>query len=252
MNTTTNTPLFSRKAFTISRVVAAIALFIAASSLLIANAGWFPRFMAPPTPQELDLALRRAGLGPEQVTAAGADALDIGDLFENAYAHLDNNATYTLAASNLAAAKAQYQDLLREVRSGVAIAQQQEDFATATAAYSDAQDDWADAQANFIAAATADLVSEETDVLDQLRANQRWHSLPLEFSVVERTEEQWVELREALANERIAEEAQQAPDQDAQLLLSQLRIQTNVSAAAAHLNSNLITNNSAWQNEMME
>lgn len=247
-----NTPLISRKAFTTSRIVAALALFIAATTLLVANAGWLPRFMAPPSANEVELALRQAGLGPEQLTAAGTDSIGIERIIQNAFAHLDNNVAYTSAARNLGLAKAEYQDLFREVRSGVATDQQQADFTAATVAYDNAKTAWATAQANLVEAVTAEQTTSQRTIIQQLAANQRWQALPLEFSVIERTEPQWIDLREALANERISADLGETPDPEATTLLSQLRANPTVATAAANLNTNLNTNMTAWNNELGE
>src|SRR5262245_52337918 len=57
---------------------------------------------------------------------------------------------------------------------------------------------------------------------------------------VERSESQWVDLREALANERISAADGVDPDANAHALLTQLRADPTVNAAASNLNANLI------------
>ena len=64
--------------------------------------------------------------------------------------------------------------------------------------------------------------------------------------MVDRTEVQWVQLRDYLANERIAEKLGEEPDANAQAALAQIRNNLAVSTAKANLDANLAVVELAW------
>ncbi len=85
----------------------------------------------------------------------------------------------------------------------------------------------------------------QRETLTAIRANAHW-KLPTEFLVVERTEAEWVELRAALANERIAARNEEAPNEQRQALLGTARANPAVAAAKTALDANLATVKQSW------
>ena len=83
----------------------------------------------------------------------------------------------------------------------------------------------------------------------QVRANDAW-TQPTPYLTVERTQEQWVALRDALANERISAEAGEAADDGAVALLEQVRSDPSVSAALANIDANLALITATWESEI--
>src|SRR5262249_37480178 len=98
---------------------------------------------------------------------------------------------------------------------------------------------------NAFNAATASLSTAQRTALTNIRANKDW-DVPTEFLLVNRPEAQWVLLRSALANERIAAAAGQPASADAQAALNTFRSQTQVAAAKAALDANLAATTTAW------
>ena len=69
----------------------------------------------------------------------------------------------------------------------------------------------------------------------------------LEFLVVDRSEAEWIQLREGLANERVAAKLGQAPDPIARAALAEFRSHPLVAAARANLDANLAVVTTAWE-----
>ncbi len=66
--------------------------------------------------------------------------------------------------------------------------------------------------------------------------------------MVNREQTEWVAVRDALANEKIAAKLGDTPDQAAQSALSTWRANGSVSAARVSLDTNLASVTTAWNN----
>jgi hypothetical protein len=200
-----------------------------------------------PTGAELGTHLYRVGLGPEPLAAAGVSAGQTTALVEAARLYLiDHEGDLNLADAAFASAKRERDRLTRLVRSGTGT---QDDLA----ALVQVRIDLANARSRRAAelgalldAATAGVSGQRRMALDSFSANASWKQ-PIEFHTVNRDQEDWVALREALANERIATRRQESPDDGAQALLQQLRADPAVSAARANLDANLVAVTAAWE-----
>jgi hypothetical protein len=199
-----------------------------------------------PSSSDLTMALYRTGLDPQSLTAAGLTAQQVGNLVSDVVAYMSNN-PFALANADNAheTAKVEYERLQRLVQSGTYAQADLTAYATATSLYSTAV---ATRQASLDAvreAGVADLSEAQRSKIMNIQSNQEWET-PLEFMVINRTQSQWVQLREALAHERIALERNQQVDPAIATLLSQLRVDSAVSTAKANLQANSVAISTAW------
>lgn len=200
-----------------------------------------------PTADELAAAMLRIGLGPAQLTAAGGSpstvATVVGDSLDEMIA---NPAAIELADAAFAESKQQCDLLKRVIQSGQATPEQIDAYAVAMTQLSLAEAQRQSVLNGLVSSATESLNESQQSTLAAIRGNGNW-DLPIEFLTVDRTEPQWVQLREALANERISAKLGQEPDPEAQSLLQQLRSDPSVATAKANLDANLTVVTVAWE-----
>ena len=223
---------------------------VAATSLLIwnestrrANAMVFPAL----TPTQLKVALYRVGLDPKSLTAAGVSSNSVAGLVNSTQNDLQTVQPQLDAAdSNVADLRQQVLSLEYTIQSGhgtqsdvTALANARTNLANVLATQQGLLDE-------LFNTATFNLSSPQKLILTRLRANRDWDA-SIEFQTVNRTEAQWVQLRDALANERISASHNEPANPDAQTLLVQLRSDPTVSAAISNLSVNLPSVNSAWE-----
>lgn len=181
--------------------------------------------------------LAAGGVAPDQTTAVVAAMRDW--MAQNPTAFADADARW---------AKATFarDSIVRKVQSGLA---SQEEIASCEPACTE----FTAAKANLDAvidgalrAATASLSPQAVALLTTIRTNRLTWSLPFEFDGVERTQQDWVTLREALDNERIATNRHEEPDADFQRFLSTARADPVVAAARTNLDTRLGGIQEAW------
>jgi len=196
---------------------------------------------------DLDVRLIRAGLDAKALAAAGVSANAATALVSAANAHLtDHTAALPNADAAFAAARRETDRLKRLIESGHGAQEDVGNYQTQNTALAAATADRDAALAAIVAAATAGLASDQKTALARIRANQTWKEVGVEFLVVERTEAQWVALRDALAAERIAAAAGDELPQATQTLLATARANGPVAAAHASLGTNLAGLTAAW------
>ena len=200
-----------------------------------------------PTATELSAALYRAGLDPEALTAAGvspnATTTLVGDVFDQM---LFNPGTLDLADSGFVGLKKQCDQLKRVIQSGQASAAQINAYSLARPALAQAKAQRQSVLSGLLEAGKADLSTSQQNALVAIHGNRSW-DLPIEFLLVDRSEADWVVLRDCLANERIAAKIQEDADPDAQAVLAQARSHPAVAAAKANLDVNLAVVRGAWE-----
>ena len=136
---------------------------------------------------------------------------------------VDYQASLNLADAAFANAKGRERDRLeRLVRSGTGTEDDLAALVQARVDFANAQTQRAAELTALLDAATAGVTGPHRATLEKLSANAPWKQ-PIEFHTVDRDQVDWVALREALANERIAAKRQETPDPGAQALLQQLR-----------------------------
>jgi hypothetical protein len=128
----------------------------------------------------------------------------------------------------------------------MATAQDVTDLGTAKSMLATAGSDRETALDAIFSAGTADLTGGEATVLATIRGNRAW-SLPIEFHAMDRSETAWVALRDALANEALAQEEGTSVDSAAATLLAAERADADVSAAKTSWDTNVAAVTSSWQ-----
>lgn len=194
----------------------------------------------------LGVVLHRTGLTPEAIAAAGlgaAGTVSIGGAAQLAHAGLVTSLReldHAVGQARNARDAAE-----RKIQSGKASAGEVAAFPGLEQAFASASAARDSAVNGLFASAAAGLSPTQRATLAAIRANAQW-KLPTEFLVVDRTEAEWVELRAALANERIAARNGEAPNPQCQALLGAARANPAVAAAKTALNANLASVKQSW------
>ncbi len=205
-----------------------------------------------PSGAQVAHGLLRAGLDPEALTAAGLSAGAVTTLISDAYGHLvDSPGVIDLADAAYAQAKPECDRLERLVRSGRANPEEINACVAARMAVTLAESQRESLLGDMFSAGTWGLSEAQRSTLAAIRSNSNW-DLPTEFLVVDHTEAEWVQLREALANERIAAKLGEDPDPGAQAILAQFRSNPLVAVARANLDANLDVVSSAWDQALVD
>lgn len=198
------------------------------------------------TASELAGALARTGLTPEHLAAAGLSAQQTAGLVAAAEDHLAE-AIVGLRSddSALASAQADHDRLLDLVQSGRGSADDAADLVTARSTLAAARAAVDAELAGLLAAATEGLGQAQTAALAVLRTNAG-RPVPVKYRVVERTDAEWVELRDALAHSRISQRrGEEVCDEAGNCILSADSAPA-VAAAGTNLDSNLAAVTAAW------
>ena len=203
--------------------------------------------LVAPTADELAAAMLRIGLGPAQLTAAGGSPSTVATVVDDCLDDMiADPAVIELADAAFAGWKQQCDLLKRVIQSGQATSEQIDTYAAAMTQLALAEAQRHSVLNGLLSCAAASLSESQQSTLAAIRGNRNW-DLPIEFLTVDRTEAQWVQLREALANERISAKLGQQPDPEAQALLQQLRGNPLVATAKANLDANLTVVTVAWE-----
>jgi hypothetical protein len=196
------------------------------------------------TPASLEVALISAGLDADALAAAGVSPVGISGLVDAAESTLAQQPLEGLNAA-LGTARTACDERERKVQSGLATPQEVSGFATLKAALTAAENNRRSALDALFTAAAATLQSEPRTVLTTIRANRAW-GLPIEFLTVNRSEADWIALRDALSNERICTKNGETPNVACQAMLTSARANVTVAAAKAAHGTNLAAVTTAW------
>ncbi len=203
----------------------------------------------PPPPQnsatDLTDALLRVGFDARALTAVGLSANGAAAFvaaFRGAYAN--QSAAFDAADAAYSAARVSSDALRRRIESGKGSQEDVTEYQAQMAAMATAKSTRDAALTAARAPAEALLSQSQRAQLARIRANKSWE-LPMEFLLVDRSEVQWVALRDALSNEKIAPRygGQTAPEHAA--VLSAARSNPDVAQAKSRLDSNLVAMQSA-------
>ncbi|MFO0981426.1 MAG: hypothetical protein U1E76_06665 [Planctomycetota bacterium] len=203
---------------------------------------------APEVDSNLVTALTRVGLPSEPLAAAGVSTSATTDLVGRVETYLDAHPlVIDTADAGYATAKQNADRLERLVKSGLgrpedvsAYQQAAQDLAAATST----RQQTLDAVFN---AGTAALAENQKTIPAPPREPGRLWSAPLEFLVVvSRSESDWVHLKQALANEKIAPRYGEDPDPGDQQFLATCRADGAVVTAKSNLDTNLAGVKAAW------
>jgi hypothetical protein len=240
-----------------SRRARARTSFFGLAFLLIGIPLWWVRMPHPPTvalaaitlpppPADFPCTLIRAGLDPKALAAGGASSQSISLVLAAAATQI-NSAPTTLSTADdsYAAARTQVDHLTSQIQSGHGSQEDISSLATATANLATATAQRQAALDAIFNAGTANLTQGQKAALSKIRSNRSW-DLPLEFLVVDRTQSQWVGVRDALANERIAVDLPGTLNEVAQSSLATWRADPAVASAKSSSDANLASVTTAW------
>ena len=207
----------------------------------------------PPPPVNTVFAgvLVRVGLGADSLAAAGISQSQVASLvgaLEGQY----NPATLANLDEAFIQAKQNHDRLRRKVMSGLGTQQDVAALRSAETTLSNATG----ARDNHInalrEAALGTVAPERATVVRRVVANRSW-SLPVQYLVKDRTEAQWVALRDALDMKRASErDAEEPLTEEHQTLLAGVDAESEIATAKVNLNTNLATVQNAWNTAATE
>lgn len=214
-------------------LITLVALLFFAADLRSANARVEP--LPPVTPLETIGHLARTGVDAEMLAAAGLTAAQTNAMLEDAEADLFDRRVplMSLRAEHAEAARSA-EELKRSIQAGTAGDEAPAQYRALVTSRDQLQADFESQQRSLLVSAFVDLTSEQRAALETLRAN-RERSAPMEYRVVERSEEDWIALRDALANLRIASGRGRSPDSACQTLVNLCDAEAEVAAARSAL-----------------
>lgn len=207
-------------------------------------------FAAPaaptPTPEHFEVVLIRSGLDAKALAAAGVSSGSIASVLQAASAEASEApSALSQADATYATWRVEADRLERLITAGKGTQEDVAAYQTAKANLASATSARAAILDGYFAAGIEGLASGQRTALTKIRANRSWE-LPLEFLVVDREEAEWVQVRDALANERIAVDLPDTLSQAAQQSLAGWRANASVAAAKASFDANLASVTSAW------
>lgn len=195
-------------------------------------------------PREVESALGALGLTPKVVAAAGLTSQQTGSFADAAASYMHTNITaYRTAKNNAYLASNEVDRLTTRIRSGQGNQSDVEALATAQANLNTAHSQEQAVLAGALAAAGEEIPTEVFAKVNLFKANKLVWDIPEQYLGENRTQEQWVALRDAIANDTIATRLNQEPDPSAHQLL--LAAQATSSAAATNF-QNLEEIRAAW------
>jgi len=201
----------------------------------------------PPELHDVDRELRRVGLDPQSLAAAGLSAADTTALATRAITHLDA-ATYASLRQAMAAhgsAKAEMQRLQRLFRAGTPGDATQADLDAAVALEASTRATMEARQQDLYDAATLGLGATALARLSAI-GDEDQLSYPDYFKVVNRTHAQGIALRNALNGVRIDNDLGQEPSDHHQAIIDAQLADPAINAAKAAYDANLQDIKNAW------
>ncbi len=200
-----------------------------------------PTQQHPPPLSATDLtdALLRTGFDAKALTAVGLAANNVTAFvaaFRDAY--VNQAAGIDAADAAMDSARVSSDALRRKIESGKGSAEDVSAYQTQLSALATAKSSRDSAFASARSPAEALLSQTQVAQLGRIRANKTWE-LPEEFLLVDRSEAQWVALRDALANEKISPRYGEETAPAHAATLSAARSNNDVSMAKTRLDSNL-------------
>ena len=203
--------------------------------------------LASPSTGDVDLWVRRSGLTPKTLSACGMSSGQVSARIGDARSQVVSR--YGQIVENqqsLDTATANAQRLRRLVASGAATEQDKTDLATAETTLTTAR---ASLQTELDAIFDAATTGLATDMISKMRRSHtnrsRW-GLPAQYCVIDRTDTQWVDLRDAVAGKQIKDRTGRTQDQALIDALATADAHSDVSTAKSNLDSTLSEVTSAF------
>jgi len=232
-------------------------LVVAAIGLLLAGFVITQRPMAmadpeptPPTRIEVATALSRVGISPLTLAAAGVSEENVALIVADVGAYLnDHDGCPAIEDAAFGTARANRDRLRALARAGTATTQDLEAVTSAEATLSSAEAALVARLEAIWDLAALRLTTEQATLIARLEAvpaGFRGASIPIELGAAERSDAQWMALREALAAERLATQDGVALEQSLASLLSAARAESAVATAALNITGMLAEIETEW------
>lgn len=191
--------------------------------------------------------LIRAGLDSESLAAVGVASDDIpSTLAEAVDVWVADPDRLPDADAAYASARRSVDSLRRLVRSGRGSEQDVADLASAKQDLEDAQDERQAALDAMRAAAAESMSSSKATLLECAYQNRRWDFAPVWLRVKDRSQADWVKLRDALTNEKVADRYGDDPDATLQSFLSSCRSDADAATCKVNYEGSLTAVEAAW------
>ncbi len=232
-------------------VAAMAAMLIGSTGLLAISRMSFSLpapIVEPVTEQEVASALARIGLLPDTLAAAGLTPAQTTSLVANARARLDTEIVDLRAADeSFFDAKPTLDRLGRLVRNGTATDAQRASHEAAASTVNAAEAARTAVLGQLFNAAVLGLSDDTVTTITTIRDNRAKWQLPLQYLADrDRTEEEWVMLRDALANHRICAAEGVPTDMTCDSVVRSADADLQVSRAQTRLSSRRATVTAAW------
>jgi len=201
-----------------------------------------------PELHDIDRELRRVGIDPECLAAAGFDAGDTAALLNRAVAHLDitNYTSLRQAMDAHGAAKAEVRRLQRDFRAGTPGEATQRDLDTAIALEASTQARLEARQDDLFDAATEGLSGETIAIIGRIK-DQGDLTYPDYYKVTDRTHAQAIALRDALSGVRIETKLGQTPSDHHQAVIAAQLADPAIATAKTSSDTYLDAIITAWE-----
>ncbi len=195
--------------------------------------------------RQLKMVLTRAGLGADQLAAAGVDASRIGEVISLARGLLGEHGQSLAAADDsYRTAKVELENLQAKVRAGAALDADTARMRAVEAALTQAEAQRKAMLTAVIAAASSVLTHEQTQTLAAIRSFPR--DLPLKYRAMAPDAAKADALRDGLGQARSASATGEDLASETATLLAQADANPAASAAQSRLNSNAAAVRAAW------
>jgi hypothetical protein len=201
----------------------------------------------PPPAQTAEAALlMRLGLDAEMLCAAGVQSTGVAGVVDAVFAE-EASQTRTQREIDVAygTARTTCDSLRRTVRSGLGTAADVDALADAKSALAVAEGNRATYLDALRNAGLGELSASVSADLSKMVANREWR-LPTEFLLDDRTEQEWVDLRDALAAERIDTKAGEVVPGSVVTALATARAGTKAATAKVCLDTYMVSVQTAW------
>lgn len=222
-----------------------------AAVMITASSGAFEQ-SEPPTNEELAATLVRVGLDPETMAAAGVLGADVDDVVADAVDYLGPNFAALKTADEQCAYLAKNVDSLgRTIRAGKDNGEDLTVYANLVSQLATAEAQREAYLAATFNAATVSLNGGVVDSIETIIANRN-RKLPVQYLTADRTDAQWVALRDALANLRICDQLDETPHAGCSTLVTTTNAEGAVSTAKSNLDTNLAAVTTAFGSSIFE
>lgn len=240
-----------RHTATYTAIVAAFCIVFAVMIANVTNTSLFAHTAQtePADADDLRQVMLRLGYGPEALTAAGLTTTE-AELLVNAVADViaaeTNWADLVYHDAQVAENRAQVAELTGAVRAGIATEQEHDQLDQAAADLATHQAG-ADAILDDCREATDEVLSTAQQAALQTMHANRNREVPIEFTIAERAENDWIKLRSAVAHVRQCETHNIESDPDLHAFLDACQSEPDVAAAKATLDANLDAITFSWK-----